>query len=96
MPPPATVPPNVNAPIVFAVSVVPLKVRLAESVSSPEVVAYGTRPDVRAESINPAAVNLVPLKVRLAESTNRPLVVAYGTRPDVSAVELRLTERSAG
>ena len=96
LPPPATVPDKVNAPIVFAVSVVPLKVRLVESVSSPEVVAYGTRPEVRAESSKPPTVNFVPLKVMVDASTNSPSVVAYGTRPEVRAAELMLTERSAG
>ena len=40
-------PPRVKAPIVLAVNVVPLKVKLAESVSRPPVVEYTTRPEVR-------------------------------------------------
>lgn len=38
LPPPATVPLRVNAPMVLAVNVVPLKVKLAELVSRPPVV----------------------------------------------------------
>ena len=65
VPPFATVSAVVRARV-LAVSVVPSKVRLDESVKAPAVVAYGTRPLVSAETVR-LVVEAVPETVMAVE-----------------------------
>jgi hypothetical protein len=92
VPPFATVRALVRARV-LAVNVVPLKVRLDESVNKPPVVAYGTRPEVRPETMRLVVEAVVAVII---------VVEAYGKTEAVEVVAVKyaatvwpLTERGA-